>query len=72
MVTDNSDKNINRYRAKFLSFTENRRPAFYGTWSKKSNCITARKPLGQDEVNTINYNSFLLLSLITLFLFQVF
>lgn len=54
MVTDNKcNKNINKLRAKFLSFTENRRPAFYGTWGKKSACITARKPLGQDEVNII-------------------
>ena len=60
MVTDKCDKNRNKCRAKFLSFTENRRPAFYGTWSKKSDCITARKPLGQDEVNT-NYIIIILL-----------
>ncbi|CAO1439664.1 unnamed protein product [Diamesa serratosioi] len=49
MMTDKCDKNKDKYRAKFLSFTENRRPAFYGTWSKRSANITARKPLGQDE-----------------------
>ncbi|CAG9808302.1 unnamed protein product [Chironomus riparius] len=37
-----------KYRAKLLLFKENRRPAYYGTWRKKSKSITARRPFVQD------------------------
>ncbi|XP_063699991.1 chromatin assembly factor 1 subunit A-like [Culicoides brevitarsis] len=37
-----------KYRAKFLHFHENRRPAYYGTFRKKSKKINGRKPLGVD------------------------
>jgi chromatin assembly factor 1 subunit A len=40
-----------RYRAKYLMFNENRRPAYYGTWRKKSKTITARRPFLQDQVS---------------------
>jgi len=36
----------NKYR--FLSFHEDRRPAYHGTWSKKSSIITGKKPFGKD------------------------
>ena len=36
-------------KAKFLKFHENYRPAYYGTWKKKSKFISARKPLGKDK-----------------------
>lgn len=36
----------NRYR--FLSFHEDCRPAYYGTWTKKSNIVTGRTPFGKD------------------------
>lgn len=36
----------NRY--KFLSFCEDVRPPYYGTWSKKSKFITGKKPFGID------------------------
>lgn len=39
------------YRAKFFKFSENRRPAYYGTWRKKSNKVRPRNPLGLDSVN---------------------
>ena len=32
-------------------FCENRRPAFYGTWRKKSGKVYARRPFAQDEVS---------------------
>lgn len=40
-----------KHRAKFLKFKENRRPAFHGTWRKKSAHITARRPFAQDQVS---------------------
>ena len=40
-----------KHRAKFLMFTENRRPAYHGTWRKKTSDITARRPLTQDKVS---------------------
>lgn len=39
------------YRAKRLLFVENRRPAYFGTWRKKSSTITARRPLAVDTVS---------------------
>jgi chromatin assembly factor 1 subunit A len=38
-----------KYRAKLLLFEENKRPAYYGTWRKKSKSITARRPFVQDS-----------------------
>lgn len=40
-----------KYKAKFLHFHENRRPAYYGTWRKKSANVKGRKPFGVDTVN---------------------
>lgn len=48
--TDESEKKT-KLRTKYLMFDENRRPAYHGTWSKKSSNITARRPLAQDQVN---------------------
>ncbi|XP_057303020.1 chromatin assembly factor 1 subunit A-B-like isoform X2 [Hydractinia symbiolongicarpus] len=44
----------NLYKAKFLKFSENTRPAYYGTWSKKSKFINGRKPFGVDN-DVFNY-----------------
>jgi len=41
-------------RPKLLQFSENVRPAFYGTWRKKSTKLSARNPLKQDKVRAIN------------------
>ncbi|XP_031430787.1 chromatin assembly factor 1 subunit A [Clupea harengus] len=38
-----------RARMKLLQFHENYRPAYWGTWSKKSTCISARCPIQQDK-----------------------
>ncbi|CAB3244676.1 unnamed protein product [Arctia plantaginis] len=38
-----------KLRPKLLSFHENRRPPYWGTWRKKSVSIKPRKPFGQDE-----------------------
>lgn len=42
------------HKAVYLSFHENTRPAYYGTWSKKSSCITGRRPFNRDT-NILNY-----------------
>jgi chromatin assembly factor 1 subunit A len=38
------------YRAKYLKFKENQRPAYYGTWRKKSQSISGRTPFAMDDV----------------------
>lgn len=35
---------------KFLQFHDNHRPAYFGTWRKKSKTISARNPWRKDEV----------------------
>ncbi|XP_066150724.1 chromatin assembly factor 1 subunit A-B isoform X1 [Euwallacea fornicatus] len=37
-----------KMKAKYLSFGENRRPPFYGTWRKSSKFIKPRRPFGRD------------------------
>jgi chromatin assembly factor 1 subunit A len=39
----------NKYR--FLSFHEDRRPAYYGTWSRTSSVISGRNPFGKDSAD---------------------
>ncbi|XP_043277415.1 chromatin assembly factor 1 subunit A-B-like isoform X2 [Venturia canescens] len=39
---------VEKQRAKYLAFAENRRPPYWGTWRKKSATITPRKPFSQD------------------------
>lgn len=39
-----------KLRPKLLSFHENRRPPYWGTWRKKSASVGPRRPFGQDEV----------------------
>ncbi|XP_055698713.1 chromatin assembly factor 1 subunit A-like isoform X2 [Phlebotomus papatasi] len=38
-----------KYRVKFLSFHENQRPPYYGTWRKKNVKLSARNPFAKDE-----------------------
>ncbi|KAJ8718548.1 hypothetical protein PYW08_002785 [Mythimna loreyi] len=38
-----------KLRPKLLSFHENRRPPYWGTWRKKSASVGPRRPFGQDE-----------------------
>ncbi|XP_050515268.1 chromatin assembly factor 1 subunit A isoform X2 [Diabrotica virgifera virgifera] len=45
---------LQRHKAKFLYFHDNRRPAYYGTWRKKSKFVKPRKPLAEDK-NILNY-----------------
>ncbi|KAF9969748.1 Chromatin assembly factor 1, subunit A [Actinomortierella ambigua] len=41
-------KNIPALRMRLLQFAENYRPAYYGTWSKRSDKVTGRRHLGKD------------------------
>ncbi|XP_037079162.1 chromatin assembly factor 1 subunit A-like [Pollicipes pollicipes] len=43
-----------RLRFKLLMFHENRRPAYWGTWSKRSGHVRGRRPLGRDQ--NLNYD----------------
>ena len=37
-----------KLRPKLLQFRENYRPAYWGTWRKRSRLVTGRRPLGKD------------------------
>lgn len=38
-------------RPKLLQFHENRRPPYWGTWTKCSDHVKPRAPFGRDKVN---------------------
>ncbi|XP_034943996.1 chromatin assembly factor 1 subunit A-B-like [Chelonus insularis] len=38
-----------RHRPKLLSFSENRRPPYWGTWRKKSKIVNPRRPFAKDS-----------------------
>uniref|UniRef100_A0A8C3R7L3 Chromatin assembly factor 1 subunit A n=1 Tax=Cyanoderma ruficeps TaxID=181631 RepID=A0A8C3R7L3_9PASS len=40
-------------RMKLLQFSENHRPAYWGTWNKRTHLIRARNPWSKDTVRTI-------------------
>lgn len=52
IIVENID--IKLHKAIYLSFHENTRPAYYGTWSKKSSLISGRRPFGRDS-GLLNY-----------------
>lgn len=39
-------------RMKLLQFSENHRPAYWGTWNKRTSLIRARNPWAKDTVST--------------------
>lgn len=41
----------NKMKAKLFQFHDNNRPPYYGTWRKRSNVITGRKPFGKEDVS---------------------
>ena len=55
VVTDGGDDKLCRntqpitVRFKLLQFVENRRPAYFGTFFKRSSLVTGRRPLGMDS-----------------------
>lgn len=40
--------NASRMKAKLFQFSENYRPAYYGTWQKRSRFISGRRPFAKD------------------------
>ncbi|KAH8240504.1 hypothetical protein KR038_007995 [Drosophila bunnanda] len=52
-------KQLARMRTKYLHFADNRRPPYYGTWRKKSQTISARRPLAHDKVRILEGKHFL-------------
>lgn len=39
---------LRRMKAKMFKFHENRRPAYWGTWSKTSHAVGPRRPYGKE------------------------
>ncbi|QRW00736.1 chromatin assembly factor 1 subunit A [Ceratobasidium sp. AG-Ba] len=50
-------KNRRAFPAKLFHFHENNKPAYYGTWTKTSQNIRARRPFGKDESLDYDYDS---------------
>ncbi|KAF8710543.1 Chromatin assembly factor 1 subunit A, partial [Rhizoctonia solani] len=50
-------KNRRTLPAKLFHFHENKRPAYYGTWTKSSPHIGPRNPFGKDETLDYDYDS---------------
>jgi len=48
VILPNCDYAGSFMRAKLLQFHENYRPAYYGTWRKRSSVISARRPWQRD------------------------
>lgn len=44
------DTHVKTTRPKLLLFSDNRRPPYWGTWSKKSSQVTGRRPFALDKV----------------------
>ena len=48
--TSTSKKEVTKVKAKLLQFHENYRPAYFGSWRKKSKNVGPRRPFMKDEV----------------------
>ncbi|XP_063230591.1 chromatin assembly factor 1 subunit A-like [Bacillus rossius redtenbacheri] len=46
---------VNIPHPKLLQFHENKRPPYWGTWTKKSTCVGPRRPFGKEE-NLFDYD----------------
>lgn len=49
IIVEGSQGEKKIYRAKLLQFVENNRPAYFGTWRKKSRSVTGRRPFSKDQ-----------------------
>lgn len=53
-TTENTTENeVNKVKGKLLQFHENYRPAYFGSWRKKSTNVGPRTPFKKDEVRLI-------------------
>ena len=50
IIVEGSQGDKKTYRVKLLQFVENTRPAYFGTWRKKSRSVTGRRPFGKDLI----------------------
>ncbi|KAA0183380.1 hypothetical protein HAZT_HAZT002000 [Hyalella azteca] len=50
-------KDAKNHRGKLLKFCENRRPAYWGTWTKKPAAVGPRKPFAKEEIFDYEYDS---------------
>ncbi|TPX31750.1 hypothetical protein SeMB42_g07710 [Synchytrium endobioticum] len=57
MEIDNSLEQIRRLPWKLLQFDEDARPAYWGTWSKKTEAVSGRRPFGKAEMLDYEYDS---------------
>ncbi|XP_045596735.2 axoneme-associated protein mst101(2) [Procambarus clarkii] len=48
---------VKHIKGKLLSFCENRRPAYWGTWNKNSSSVSARRPFAKDKIFDYEYDS---------------
>lgn len=55
---DDEAKIKSTLKAKLFAFHENRRPAYYGTWQKKSENVKPRKPFAKDDVSLKSFVCF--------------
>ena len=55
IIVEGSQGEKKTYRAKLLQFVENNRPAYFGTWRKKSRSVGGRRPFGRD-LNYFDYD----------------
>lgn len=67
VVVDNCKTDADPERGKFgrmklLQFCENHRPAYWGTWNKKTTMIHARNPWSKDSVSVVGFFYFFMLS----------
>ena len=51
LILIDDSTNVVRGRYKLLQFHENHRPAYFGTWSKRSKVLTPRNPFKKDDVS---------------------
>lgn len=52
---DSTKQELNKVKGKLLQFHENYRPAYFGSWRKKSSSVGPRRPFKKDEVNVFRF-----------------
>lgn len=51
--TSSTKREMNKVKAKLLQFHQNYRPAYFGSWRKKSTRVGPRTPFKKDEVRKV-------------------
>lgn len=58
LVLNGAAKDPKKFKGKLLKFCENRRPPYWGTWTKTPTAVTPRRPFAKEEVGLLNNNIF--------------